>query len=355
MKNKNQKKIRNVSGVLIIIMLLCTLSTFSDYVNFDEYGIFYVNTVEEIQPAIDKAGEEGGGTIILGTGKYVLNNHIHIHSNNINLFGSGTNTILKVDDNAQVSAIMIGSIDLDPSGTPVSKITIKDLTINGNKNNQTSEFYSESPYNEYLRVNGISIRYCRNILIENVFIRSARSGGIVTEKGVKNFNASKLIITNCYFDATAYYNTENSIVEGCIFRNNSAAGISIDWECRSNIFVNNIIKGNGSGEGGTENNPGIYLAHSYNNVFADNIIEANAGNGIIITDQEAVPDSGARCNYFNGNYIQDNPEYGIWVTDDSCTGNYGHGTYYCNNTLGTILDSSGVYNDIDPIIVECDL
>lgn len=349
MNNKKQKNFKHLSGILIIFMLLCTTSTFTDDINFDEYGIFYVNTVEEIQPAIDKAGEEGGGTIILGTGKYILNNHIHIHSNNINLYGSGANTILKVADNAQVSAIMIGSTDSDPSGTPVSKITIKDLTINGNKANQTSEFYKESPYNEYLRVNGISIRFCKNIVIENVFIRSARSGGIVTEKGVKNFIASKLVITNCYYDATAYYNTENSIVEGCVFKNNSSAGISIDWECRSNIFVNNIIKGNGSGEDGTGNNPGIYIAYSYNNLFGENIIQENAGNGIIITVQEAVPNSGAQYNYFKENYILNNLEYGIWVTDSSCTHNYGHGTYYCNNTLGTLLDSHGVYTDIDPI------
>ena len=55
MNKGKQKYFKNVLRLLIITILLCTLSTFADHINFNEYGIFYVNTVEEIQPAIDKA------------------------------------------------------------------------------------------------------------------------------------------------------------------------------------------------------------------------------------------------------------------------------------------------------------
>ena len=299
---------------------------------------------ESIQDCVDSVAAAGGGEVLVRAGTHELTDHVHISTSNVTLRGEGAASVLWLADSVNRSNILIGPTVEFPTSDPIENIVIEDLTVDGNKDNQSSETYMD-PDRDHIRVNGLTIRRANNVQIRRITTTRARSGGIVTTDDVRYFLAEDVVSTENYFDGLALYLTEESIVRGCLLQNNSAGGISTDIQFNGNLIVNNIIADNGRGEDGASANPGLYMSESRDNLIADNLIVGSAGNGIVLTNNGG---DGAADNVFHGNVIADSGEYGIWIAQPNCTGNRGHGTCYRDNTLGNVLESTpGIYTDTD--------
>lgn len=301
---------------------------------------------ESIQECVETLADIGGGTVIVRAGNYSLTDHVHIASSNITIRGEGAATRISLADNVNRSAFLVGPVAAVPTGPRVENIVIEDLYVDGNKENQSSELYTDPGF-EHIRVNCSTVRYARNVRIENATTSRCRSGGIVTTDNVSYFVARGVVARENYFDGIAMYLTEHSLVQGCLLEANSAAGLSVDLDFRNTIIADNAIVGNGHGEDGTSRNPGLYMGDASSNLIAGNIISGSAGNGVLVTDN---PDSPGSCtgNVFSGNRIQQSGEFGIWIAQATCTGNVGHGTCYGGNVLGNVLEAvPNLYGDID--------
>lgn len=152
-------------------------------------------------------------------------------------------TILKLANGADRAVILVGNdLQVGNSAPLVSNVLIKDITIDGNKAAQTSEF---TPGKPWLRNNGIDVRFVKNLVIDNVYIHDARSGAIVVSWDSEDIVISSSLLTTSFFDGVALYTSTNIIVTDCILTNNVAAGISIDNNLRNTQFINCLVNNNG--------------------------------------------------------------------------------------------------------------
>ncbi len=91
-------------------------------------GSVYVKTDAGIEAAIADL-PAGGGTVYLPAGTYSLTGDIDIGTANTTLMGSGTTTILSLGNTVNQNVITVAA---------VANVVIKNLTINGNRANNTS-------------------------------------------------------------------------------------------------------------------------------------------------------------------------------------------------------------------------
>lgn len=115
-----------------------------------------------------------------------------------------------------------------------------------------------------------------------------------------------------------------NLVESNVIIGGVNAGIRLCADCDSNVIVNNVIGGNGSG----------ILASSGGNRIAENMVAGNGGAGILV--------SGSR-NLIEGNQVKDNAGCGISFTGGGVENAYrnnmvrGNGAAVC----GTATDGGG--------------
>ena len=304
-----------------------------------------------IQNCINKLATTGGTVIVriynyAPYNKYTLKKHLVIDKSNIELRGENGVT-LWINNGAEVAAIVVGDPSVKTPSVIVQNVKVSNFYIDGNRLNQNNEIYDA-----FLRVNGITVRGAKDVIIEKVNIKGCRSGGIVTEEGVHNISITDVTVRDSHFDGLALYKTTASTIMKCLLEGNAAAGISTDWNFDGNLILGNIIRNNGKGTTTPEKNPGIYLADSHDNIIIGNIITGSAGNGVIVTNQTAAPNSGSARNYFAQNIISLNGEFGVWVPNNAGNDNVAIGTYYYKNTSGQILNPGGStkYSDIQPIL-----
>ena len=132
-----------------------------------------------IKNAIDSAPPEGA-TIVLSPGTYTCSEPVVLDRDNLTLRGTGPSTILRLANGANAPVVVIGQTQTPPAVR--RNIRLSDLTIDGNRQNQTFECYlgpcsAQNP----LRNNGITLRHVEDVVVEKVYAKSARSGGMVTE------------------------------------------------------------------------------------------------------------------------------------------------------------------------------
>ena len=163
-----------------------------------------VDDAEVIQSALDV-----GGKVFIAKGTYLLNATLIIKSNT-ELVGEGRGkTILKIADDANVHAIQ------NPSTESLENISIAHLTIDGNRNNQTSNGI------------GISIGYGvakKNITIRDVEIMNCLSHAIWLDGNPppKNVLIEGLYVYNCYSGVAGYYHEDVTVRKAYID--------TVDWE-----------------------------------------------------------------------------------------------------------------------------
>jgi pectate lyase len=143
--------------------------------------------------------------------------------------------LISMAPNSNSPAIVIGDSKNQSPALRVFNITLKNLVIDGNKSNQSSEYCDEFPY---LRNNGITIRGASNVIVENVTVINARSGGIVLERDCQNIIVRNSTVVGSYYDGVAACETKNSEFSNLVLINNSYAAISLDWWVSSCRFRN---------------------------------------------------------------------------------------------------------------------
>lgn len=144
------------------------------------------------------------------------------------------NQTITMPANSNSPAIVIGDSKNETPSFRVSKIVLRNLVIDGNKKEQDSEYHSALPF---LRNNGITIRGASNIIIENVTVINARSGGLVLEKGCKNVIVRNSSFISSFFDGIAACETTNCKFENLILAYNEYAAISLDWWVENCEFI----------------------------------------------------------------------------------------------------------------------
>jgi hypothetical protein len=305
-------------------------------------------SVEELRACIAALADRGG-TVVLEAGEYSLSRHVHIPHSGIHVRGEGSDaTRVAIADGACQGAFVIGALALEVEHLPpVENVSIRNLSIDGNKaGNPCCETYVE-PALTHLYVNAISVFNARNVSIADVTIRDARSGGIVTDRGVRNLVISNVVIRSSAWDAVALYQTRNSRVQDSLFERNAAAGISLDWYADGNVFSGNLLLRNGAGEQGLDistcptvllatASPGIFSAGCSDNVFVNNVIAQSGSNGVqlgIGSDKE----TGSSRNYLGRNVLRQNAEFGVWLVGNASRENVAVGTLYSGNGARAVL------------------
>ena len=217
-------------------------------------------------------------TINVPANTYVLSDTARINQSNVAIIAEpGTKIVLANHTNKPV--IAVGSQEEVPT-TFIENVYISGLEIDGNKANQDSEQDTQRPW---IRNNGIDVRSVRRLVLENVVVHDARSGGAVISWGSSDIHVVKSAFEQNVFDGVAYYASQRIHTSGCTMRHNKAAGVSLDNDLRNCTFADCIVDGN--------EDVGIFARHSrelrFNNCavtssgnYAAFLSHDEAGNGV---------------------------------------------------------------------------
>lgn len=218
-----------------------------------------------IQSAIN--GSLPGDTIVID-GPATIGQTIKLLGNRIYQGESRDGTVLKQADSANLVAVLASASYLDNATAPGETITIKGLTIDGNRDNNLS---STTP--------GIVIRN-NNVFVNDVGIRKMSGDGIRISSPSANgtnlsSNQSYGVIQNCFIDG----------LNGIGIRNLDSNNKSIGWMLIDNWIANcgqnssAIHVDNGNNWTIDRNHlymigrHGIYVDRAYNASISDNYIE----------------------------------------------------------------------------------
>ena len=234
-------------------------------------------------------------TISFDGGSLQITSPILITNSNTTIRGNNTSLLLKSNSNCPI--IIIGN----PYGRPLTNIEVCNLTLHGNRREQSTELWKILPCG-IINNNGIIVQNARDIFVHDINIEGCRSGGLITTFHVSHLIVSNMSSFNNEFDGIACYETKDSIFVNLILYDNRAAGISLDDHFNSNRFRDIYIK---------NNEVGIFMRNSCSNMFSninienchlkmfishvdkdmktgctDNIFEKVVGNGKFIINEE---------------------------------------------------------------------
>jgi polygalacturonase len=284
-----------------------------------------IKTCDAIQKAIDKLPSVGG-EVFIPAGVYTCATPIIIDRDNIIVRGEGAATLLRVADKANIPVFVMGQTQRTPTMTR-RYIQIKNLYIDGNRTTQTSECMGGACSDQFpLRNNGITIRRCEDCVVDNVTVRSAISGGLVTELGCERLMIRDYTSYDNEYDGFAGYETENSTFSGINLYNNKGAGISTDIHFDNNKFSDVTIT--------NTQTVGIFMRDSSNNSFTNVHIRNSKQHGIFLAQVDDDISKPAAGNTFNSLVITGSGGYGILISDASCVNNLFVASQYIDNARG---------------------
>lgn len=283
------------------------------------------NTCDAIQKTIDKLPAIGG-EVIIPAGKYVCATPIILDRDNVIIRGEGAATLLRVADKANIPVFVMGQTIRTPTMTR-HYIQVKNLHIDGNRLNQTSECMGGPCSDQFpLRNNGITIRRCEDCVVDNVTVYGAISGGLVTELGCERLMIRDYTSYDNEYDGFAGYETENSTFSGINLYNNKGAGISTDIHFDNNKFSDVTIT--------NTRTVGIFMRDSSNNSFTNVHIRNTKQHGIFLAQVDDDITKPAAGNTFNSIVITGSGGYGILISDASCVNNLFVASQYVDNVKG---------------------
>ncbi len=283
------------------------------------------NSCDAIQKTIDKLPAIGG-EVFIPAGKYTCATPILLDRDNIIIRGEGAATLLRVADKANIPVFVMGQTIRMPTITR-RYVQVKNLHIDGNRANQTSECMGGPCSDQFpLRNNGITIRRCEDCLVDNVTVYGAISGGLVTELGCERLMIRDYTSYDNEYDGFAGYETENSTFSGINLYNNKGAGISTDIHFDNNKFSDVTIT--------NTRTVGIFMRDSSNNSFTNVHIRNTKEHGIFLAQVDDDITKPAAGNTFNSIVITNSGGYGILISDASCVNNLFVASQYINNVKG---------------------
>jgi len=275
----------------------------------------------EIQSAID-ALPDGGGKILLLGGQYNVDkagDHYCINlRNNTTLEGLGWGTVIYLVDDANATVVY---------AREVKGAVVRDLAIDGNKNNQFPVTNYEPDMWPDMWTNGICLDYSSSCLISNVYVKDTLMHGINL-----NDHSCSNIVENCFVedigtDWTVYQAASCILIfnhcDDNVVKNNVCVAASINPPTASRgIYVSyyssrNLIDGNIL----TDFRQGIWFVFSYCNAneFINNCIYDCDLCGIGGTTNSHITSS---CNIIAANRIENCVGDGISFCGQGTTEGY---------------------------------
>lgn len=283
-----------------------------------------------IQQAID-ALPAAGGEVQLRAQTYVCSDPIVVARDGVTLRGSGAATVLRLADGANAPVLVLGSRDTIPA-TTYRNIAVFNLTIDGNRLNQTFEcFHGPCSATNALRNNAISLRRVEDVTVDNVAVKSARSGGLVTELGVRRVRVHQFASSDNFFDGLAGYQTEDSVFDHLFLYDNASAGFSFDIAFNNNLLSNVVIENCGK--------VGIFMRDAKDNVFHGLQVRKSKEHGIFLAQVDTDATKPAAGNTFAAVVVADSAGAGIRVNDLSCINNSVIGAQLIGNAGGGLSEA----------------
>jgi hypothetical protein len=288
------------------------------------------STGADIQAALDQLPD--GGDVVLAAGTFQVHEPIVLRYDHQTLRGSGFSTVLLLVDGANCPVVILGS-PIKARRQATSNVRLANMLIDGNRKNQSSEFWRTARDGSLINNNGVAIWDVTDAMIEGVVCCRCRSGGLVMAETrrivIRDFTA----FDNEY-DGLACYSTEDCKFSDLTLRDNLAAGISLDLSFNHNVIACATMSGN---------DLGVFMRDSRNNLFQSLTIDKSHRYGIFMA-QTAEPTSagwrlvpGTECadNTFNAPVITNCGGYGILINNASCTNNVVNDAQFANNA-GTL-------------------
>jgi len=291
----------------------------------------------DIQAAID-ALPPVGGAVLVKAGTYICSGSIVIDRDAVALRGTGAATVLKLGNQVNRPVLVLGQTIANPTTTRRG-IRVADLSIDGNRLQQSFEC-SDGPCvgGDFLRNNGISLRRVEDVLVEDVSVTGARSGGLVAEMSSRRVTVRDFTASDSQFDGLAGYNTEDSLFTGLNLHDNTAAGLSFDTDFDNNTISDSVLADNGD--------VGVFMRHASDNLFSGVRIRDSFKDGIFLAENDQTNEPAAG-NTFTGMVISGsgdvgapaNEGYAIKVVDASCTDNLVVASQFTANRDGDVFEA----------------
>ncbi len=293
-----------------------------------------------IQQALD-ALPAGGGEVRLKAGVYTIQRPVLLGRDGLTLRGAGAATVLRLADRANCPVVILGPTENFPR-QPISRVVLADLTIDGNRTNQQSELWQTTGPGNLIRNNGVTVRAVHDGRVERVTVFNCRSGGVVTEHGVRRLTVAQLNSFNHEFDGLACYRTEDSVFSHLLLHHNPGAGISLDLGFDGNVISDTVL---------SENDVGIFMRESRLNTFNGLVIRASRNMGVFISHAaeknaagEWIPAPDTQCegNTFNGLVIRECFGPAFRVNETSCSNTLLVAAQFVNNPTGLSVAAEGL-------------
>lgn len=307
--------------------------------DFGALGDGVADDTGAILSTVDALNAAGGGSIYLPAGVYVVTQEIQLISNT-QMYGDGIGaTIITLPD--ALNHDVIGIVrTLDYETTPiVSNVLVRDLTIDGNRQNQSEGsqfgFYcgSKTPRRHFqITAWRVEVRNCKGYgfdpheWTERMYILECIShgnerDGFTLDGIVDGVIRGCIAYNNDRHGFNIITNTFNTIVSQCIAHNNGVNGFTVQNGAYAIQITTSLAYSN---EG-----DGIYCIGVNDNQITNNQIALNRENGIRIR--------GCARTTITGNRLRDNSQgehdkFNEIILDD-------------DDTLGTV-DTAVIANHI---------
>jgi parallel beta-helix repeat protein len=299
----------------------------------------------------------GGEELYFPAGTYLLSGTgtpsdgiLNVNVNNATIRGDGIGrSILKVKNS---QAADVTGVIRTKSGSSIDKLTVRDLSIDGNKANQTKKtigFYAgvtpqTVAYDSDAFLLRVEVYNCTDYGFDphERCTRFVFNGCIAHDNGLDGFTFDGcygLSVINCssFLNGRHGINlvtgSANVAITNCIVNTNGSNGIMLQTGAKKNTIVGCQITNNtGCGiqvNGVPQASPEIDTAPAADNSVVGNVILLNGTHGIQL--------SGSSKNLITGNQIRDNSQ----TTHNTSSGVYlaettsGATTYYSTNNLVT--------------------
>ena len=291
------------------------------------------SSAAEIQKALDHLPP--GGEVVLTAGTFEITRPLLVQRDDTTLRGSGRSTVLRLADNADCPVVILGPPLREPERT-VARLHLADLAIEGNRANQSVEYWRSAADGSMFNNNGIEVWHVADAVIEHVVCRSCRSGGLVTVQAHR-LRLNDFDSYNNQFDGLACYQTQDCHFNNLSLHDNLAAGISLDLEFDHNSISNAFISGN---------DLGIFMRDSSDNSFHNITIPNSRHHGVFMAQTavqtakgwRATPGTECMDNNFENLAITDSGGQAFRVNDATCTDNVIAGGRFQHNALGGLSE-----------------
>jgi parallel beta-helix repeat protein len=344
------------------------------------------DAVTVINNAITSTYNAGGGIVHLKPATYVCNSRLYMN-NNVELEGEGYGTILRAKDGYNTYSILIANN---------YGCKIRNLQLDGNKANQTSDTYGVYITGAGSYDNVIEDCYIHDFRYSGIFIQNGAYKNVIRNNRIENNGVSVsdgwcIALYNSVVDNIVTLNRLiSNPARGCIMVANNGSsrniitknvvydggavsknGIMVTGSCRGNVVTDNVILSTYTWAGQYYFGIEIYTDSDENIVGHNTLLCQNVGTGYPAgiqvdtnSDMNIVHGNTVRgfyqgicvINTCNRNALCDNTvtgcsQFGVLISGSSCNNTllanniiYGNTNNIQNSGTGTIIIDNPGYN-----------